>query len=79
MVREPSPSYRPNRERAQGNPHDRRGDRDRFPDKAEWVAGLGTADVATNKPVTSKTPFLIGSISKSFAALAVLKLQEEGR
>lgn len=48
-------------------------------DKAEWVAGLGTADVATNKPVTSKTPFLIGSISKSFAALAVLKLQEEGR
>jgi CubicO group peptidase (beta-lactamase class C family) len=48
-------------------------------DKIEWVAGLGVADVATNKPVTPETLFRIGSISKSFAALAALKLQEQGK
>ena len=48
-------------------------------DKVEWMAGLGKADVAANKPVTPETLFRIGSISKSFAALAALKLQEEGK
>ena len=48
-------------------------------DKAEWVAGIGMADLAAHKPVTAETLFRIGSISKSFAALAALKLQEEGR
>lgn len=47
--------------------------------KTEWVAGLGWADVAANKPATSKTLFRIFSTSKGFAALAALKLQEEGR
>jgi len=48
-------------------------------DQAEWVAGLGRADVARNVPVTAETLFRIGSVSKSFAALAALKLQEEGK
>ena len=45
----------------------------------EWVAGLGLADVAANQPVTPETLFRIGSVSKGFVALSVLKLQQEGK
>jgi CubicO group peptidase (beta-lactamase class C family) len=45
----------------------------------EWVAGIGLADVAANKPVTPETLFRIGSVSKGFVSLSVLKLQEEGK
>jgi CubicO group peptidase (beta-lactamase class C family) len=48
-------------------------------DKAEWVAGVGKADVAANKAVTAETLFRIGSTSKAFAALAALQLQEKGK
>ena len=48
-------------------------------DEEEWVAGLGRADVSANKPVSAETLFRIGSTSKAFAALAALKLQEEGK
>src|SRR5204863_9624814 len=48
-------------------------------DEIEWAAGLGVADVARKRAATAETLFRIGSISKSFAALAALKLQEEGK
>jgi CubicO group peptidase (beta-lactamase class C family) len=48
-------------------------------DEVFWVAGLGEADRAAGKPVTPETLFRTGSITKSFVALAVLKLQEEGK
>src|SRR4051812_5845860 len=48
-------------------------------DKVEWLAGIGKADLASDKPVTADTLFRIGSISKAFAALAALQLLEEGK
>jgi CubicO group peptidase (beta-lactamase class C family) len=48
-------------------------------DGPEWIAGLGMMDVATRRPATADTLFRIGSTSKMFVALAVLKLQEEGK
>jgi CubicO group peptidase (beta-lactamase class C family) len=48
-------------------------------DGPEWVAGIGLADVAAGKPVTADTLFRIGSVSKTFVSLSVLKLQEEGK
>lgn len=48
-------------------------------DGAEWVAGLGLADVASRRAATAQTLFSIGSVSKEFVALAALKLQEEGK
>ena len=44
-----------------------------------WCGGIGKADVAANRAVTCDTEFRVGSISKTFVALALLKLQEEGR
>ena len=48
-------------------------------DEILWVAGFGTADIATGKAVDTDTLFRIGSISKSFVSLAVLQLQEQGK
>jgi CubicO group peptidase (beta-lactamase class C family) len=43
----------------------------------EWIAGLGKADVAADRATTPETPFRIGSTSKAFAALSILKLANE--
>lgn len=45
----------------------------------EWIAALGTADVATSRPVTADTLFRIGSTSKAFASLAILMLVDQGK
>jgi CubicO group peptidase (beta-lactamase class C family) len=44
-----------------------------------WCGGFGKADIAANRDVTCETQFRVGSISKTFVALALLVLQEEGR
>ena len=44
----------------------------------EWIAGLGIADVASGRANTADTLFRIGSTSKAFASLAILKLVNEG-
>ncbi len=46
-------------------------------DRIVHVQGFGVAD-ETGRPVTAQTPFRIGSITKSFTALAVMQLVETG-
>ena len=48
-------------------------------DGPEWVAGLGTADVASGRATTADTLFRIGSTSKAFASLSILMLADQGR
>jgi len=48
-------------------------------DGPEWIAGLGKADVASDRATTPETLFRIGSTSKAFASLSILKLAKEGK
>src|SRR5258705_2142669 len=48
-------------------------------DGPEWVAGVGLADVATNRSNTADTLFRIGSTSKAFASLSILMLADQGK
>lgn len=45
----------------------------------QWIAGLGLASLEQQTPADENTLFRIGSISKMFVGIAVLKLVEEGR
>jgi CubicO group peptidase (beta-lactamase class C family) len=45
----------------------------------QWVDGLGETNLESHAEADENTLFRIGSVSKMFAALAVLKLQEEGK
>ena len=47
-------------------------------DRVVHARGFGVAD-GTGRKVTAATPFYLGSTTKSFTALAVLQLAEEGR
>jgi CubicO group peptidase (beta-lactamase class C family) len=47
--------------------------------EVSWCGGIGKADIAANRSVGCDTEFRVGSISKTFVALALLKLQEEGK
>ncbi|MXV99833.1 MAG: serine hydrolase [Holophagales bacterium] len=47
-------------------------------DRTIWAGGVGKADVAAGVNVTADHLFRIGSISKSFTALAVLRAVEAG-
>jgi CubicO group peptidase (beta-lactamase class C family) len=44
-----------------------------------YARGFGVQDIVSNTPVTPDTVFRIASLSKSFTALAVLKLRDEGK
>ena len=44
-----------------------------------WCGGIGEADITAKRAVDCDTEFRVGSISKTFVALALLKLQEEGK
>ncbi len=44
-----------------------------------WQQGFGHANVEGIKPVTVQTMFRIGSVTKSFVALGILRLVEEGK
>jgi len=48
-------------------------------DSTVWLEGLGKADIENNIDVNENTMFRLGSVSKVYVALAILKLQEEGR
>ncbi len=48
-------------------------------DGPEWVAGLGKSNIAANQAATDETLFRIGSTSKAFASLSILKLVNEGK
>ena len=43
-----------------------------------WFHGHGVADVASKAPITPDTVFRIGSITKTFTAIAVMQLWEQG-
>ncbi|MGG0670357.1 serine hydrolase domain-containing protein [Lederbergia citrisecunda] len=47
--------------------------------KIIYKKGFGKSDVETNEPVTPETIFGIASVTKSFTALAIMKLVEEGK
>jgi CubicO group peptidase (beta-lactamase class C family) len=47
-------------------------------DQIVYLKGYGQAD-PSGRPVTPKTPFIIGSISKTFTAVAVMQLVESGK
>ena len=47
--------------------------------KVIYERGFGVNDLETKAPITPETIFGIASISKSFTALAIMKLVEEGK
>ena len=46
--------------------------------RLEFFHGHGLADIASNTPITEDTVFRIGSITKTFTAIAVMQLWEQG-
>ena len=44
----------------------------------EWFFGHGVADVESKEPISEDTVFRIGSITKTFTAIAAMQLCERG-
>jgi len=43
-----------------------------------WAGGYGLSDIEAERSVTSDTPFLVASVSKTFVAVALMQLWEDG-
>ena len=48
-------------------------------DSLVFSGGFGTIDIETGEPVTEQSLFRIASMTKSFTAMAILKLRDEGK
>ena len=48
-------------------------------DRLLYFNGFGTINISENYPVTQNSMFRIASMSKSFSAMAILKLRDEGK
>lgn len=48
-------------------------------DSVLFAGGFGYADIKNRIPITENTHFMLGSITKSFLALGIIKLVEDGR
>ncbi len=44
-----------------------------------WIGGVGLADVASKRPVDADTVFRVGSVTKGFVALGVMRLVDQGK
>ena len=49
-----------------------------FADGTSWTGSSGEAQISPSRRVTGATPFVVGSISKTFVAATILQLAEEG-
>ena len=47
--------------------------------KVRYKKALGTANIATNEPLTTGSAFNLASISKQFIAMMIMQLQERGK
>jgi CubicO group peptidase (beta-lactamase class C family) len=47
-------------------------------DRLEFFSAHGLADIATGRPVAEDTVFRVGSLTKTFTAIAVMQLVEQG-
>jgi D-alanyl-D-alanine carboxypeptidase len=50
-----------------------------YGDRPVWTKAFGYADMSAQTPATPRTLYRIGSITKTFTALAILQLQEDGK
>lgn len=48
-------------------------------DSVIWSGGVGYADYEDKKPVTANHLFRVGSISKTFVAMGIMQLVEDGK
>ncbi|HEX9193568.1 MAG TPA: serine hydrolase domain-containing protein [Burkholderiales bacterium] len=48
-------------------------------DRPVWTKAFGYADVGAKTAATPQTPYRIGSVTKTFTALAILQLHEDGK
>ncbi|MBC8370317.1 MAG: beta-lactamase family protein [Planctomycetes bacterium] len=44
----------------------------------KWSKGYGLAEISTNRAVTTTTPFMLASVSKTIAGTALMQVQESG-